>query len=118
MPPPPPPANQSCFGLDVNRNWDYEWDGNPEGASTNPCSQTVSLPGLERCYNSFLIQHPIGDDALLTNLQPQYKGESPSSSPENQALTKLVNELRDSSGIVLYVSLRNHHYSSLTQPSQ
>jgi murein tripeptide amidase MpaA len=44
MPPPPPPANQSCFGLDINRNWDQEWDGNPLGASPNPCSQTVSPP--------------------------------------------------------------------------
>jgi murein tripeptide amidase MpaA len=40
MPPPPPPATQSCFGVDVNRNWPFMWDANPEGASPNPCSQT------------------------------------------------------------------------------
>lgn len=38
QPPPPPPANQTCFGRDVNRQWDYEWDANPLGASTDPCS--------------------------------------------------------------------------------
>ncbi|KXJ87488.1 hypothetical protein Micbo1qcDRAFT_215895 [Microdochium bolleyi] len=39
----PPPAgapNQSCVGRDINRNWEFGWDSNPLGASTNPCSQT------------------------------------------------------------------------------
>ncbi|KAJ1323869.1 carboxypeptidase A4 [Microdochium nivale] len=39
----PPPANapdQSCVGRDINRNWEFGWDANPLGASTNPCSQT------------------------------------------------------------------------------
>ncbi|KAI1495368.1 zinc carboxypeptidase [Biscogniauxia mediterranea] len=38
--PPPPPADQSCYGRDNNRNWEFAWDANPLGASTNPCSQT------------------------------------------------------------------------------
>ncbi|KAL2285201.1 hypothetical protein FJTKL_08418 [Diaporthe vaccinii] len=38
-PPPPPPQNQSCFGIDINRNWEYGWDANPLGASTNACAQ-------------------------------------------------------------------------------
>ncbi|KAI0593144.1 zinc carboxypeptidase [Biscogniauxia sp. FL1348] len=40
QPPPPPPADQSCYGRDNNRNWEFAWDANPLGASTNPCSQT------------------------------------------------------------------------------
>ena len=39
----PPPANapnQTCFGRDVNRNWETNWDADPRGASPNPCSQT------------------------------------------------------------------------------
>ncbi|KAK9417811.1 hypothetical protein SUNI508_01568 [Seiridium unicorne] len=40
QPAPPPPANQSCFGRDINRNWEFAWDANPNGASTNPCSET------------------------------------------------------------------------------
>ncbi|KAK5952559.1 hypothetical protein OHC33_006605 [Knufia fluminis] len=40
MPPPPDAENQTCFGRDVNRQWPYMWDANPEGASPNPCSQT------------------------------------------------------------------------------
>ncbi|KAF2023960.1 hypothetical protein EK21DRAFT_79737 [Setomelanomma holmii] len=39
----PPPANapnQTCFGRDVNRNWETNWDAEPRGASPNPCSQT------------------------------------------------------------------------------
>ena len=39
MPPPPLPANQSCFGTDVNRNWPFVWDANPKGASPDPCEQ-------------------------------------------------------------------------------
>ncbi|TEA12819.1 Metallocarboxypeptidase A-like protein [Colletotrichum sidae] len=35
----PPPRNQSCYGTDINRNWEYGWDANPLGASTDPCSQ-------------------------------------------------------------------------------
>ncbi|KIV90558.1 hypothetical protein PV10_07846 [Exophiala mesophila] len=77
QPPPPPPANQTCFGRDINRQWDYEWDANPLGASTNPCSQT-------------------------------YKGEEPSDSPESQGLTALVDELRDTQGIKLYIDWHSY----------
>ncbi|KAI2615800.1 hypothetical protein GGS26DRAFT_454531 [Hypomontagnella submonticulosa] len=38
--PPPAAANQSCIGRDINRNWEFAWDANPLGASTNPCSQS------------------------------------------------------------------------------
>lgn len=38
--PPPPTANQSHIGRDINRNWEFAWDSNPQGASTNPNSQT------------------------------------------------------------------------------
>jgi murein tripeptide amidase MpaA len=38
--PPPASTNSTCFGRDVNRNWPYMWDANPNGASTDPCSQT------------------------------------------------------------------------------
>lgn len=37
MPPPPPPANQSCWGVDNNRNWPFAWDANSRGAATDPC---------------------------------------------------------------------------------
>jgi len=77
QPPPPPPANQSCYGRDINRNWAYEWDSNPLGASTDPCSQV-------------------------------YKGEAPSDTPENQGLTKLVDTLRDTSGIKLYIDWHSY----------
>ncbi|KAK7402775.1 hypothetical protein QQX98_011484 [Neonectria punicea] len=35
-----PPPSGSCFGRDINRNWEFGWNANPLGASTNPCSQT------------------------------------------------------------------------------
>ncbi|KAI8964496.1 hypothetical protein F5Y11DRAFT_363786 [Daldinia sp. FL1419] len=38
--PPPDSGNQSCIGRDINRNWEFAWDANPLGASTNPCSQS------------------------------------------------------------------------------
>jgi murein tripeptide amidase MpaA len=36
----PGPGNSTCFGRDINRNWEFAWDANDRGASTNPCSQT------------------------------------------------------------------------------
>ncbi|KAL6708940.1 hypothetical protein ACN47E_002067 [Coniothyrium glycines] len=35
----PPPQNQTCYGTDINRNWEFNWDANPLGASTNACAQ-------------------------------------------------------------------------------
>ncbi|KAI4940946.1 hypothetical protein J4E91_011031 [Alternaria rosae] len=40
MPPPENAANQTCYGRDINRNWETNWDADPRGASTDPCSQT------------------------------------------------------------------------------
>ncbi|KAH6846464.1 Metallocarboxypeptidase A-like protein [Alternaria tenuissima] len=40
QPPPENAANQTCFGRDVNRNWETNWDADPRGASPDPCSQT------------------------------------------------------------------------------
>lgn len=37
---PGPAANPSCYGRDINRNWEFAWDADPRGSSTNPCSQT------------------------------------------------------------------------------
>lgn len=82
QPPPASAANQSCFGRDINRQWPYKWDGNPEGASDDPCDQT-------------------------------YHGEAPSDGPENQGLVKLVNEIRDSNSIKLYVDW--HSYGQLIE---
>ncbi|KAH7310616.1 zinc carboxypeptidase [Stachybotrys elegans] len=38
--PAPCSTNSTCIGRDVNRNWPWMWDANPNGASTDPCSQT------------------------------------------------------------------------------
>ncbi|KPM37621.1 Metallocarboxypeptidase A-like protein [Neonectria ditissima] len=35
-----PPPSGSCIGRDINRNWEFGWNANALGASTNPCSQT------------------------------------------------------------------------------
>ncbi|KAI0120804.1 hypothetical protein F4776DRAFT_631891 [Hypoxylon sp. NC0597] len=75
--PPPSSGNQSCIGRDINRNWEFAWDANPLGASTNPCSQS-------------------------------YKGEEPSDAPENQGLDKLVRQLRDGTGIKLYIDWHSY----------
>ncbi|KAF5656453.1 ECM14-like protein [Fusarium heterosporum] len=40
QPPPASAPNQSCIGRDINRNWEFGWDSNKRGASTDPCSQT------------------------------------------------------------------------------
>ncbi|KAK4498356.1 hypothetical protein PRZ48_011014 [Zasmidium cellare] len=29
-----------CYGTDVNRNWPYQWIGDPRGSSPNPCDET------------------------------------------------------------------------------
>jgi hypothetical protein len=40
QPPPVTAANQTCYGRDINRNWEHNWDANTRGASKNECSQT------------------------------------------------------------------------------
>jgi murein tripeptide amidase MpaA len=35
----PAPSGSSCVGVDLNRNWPYQWSV-PGGSSTNPCDQT------------------------------------------------------------------------------
>ncbi|KAF2623234.1 hypothetical protein BU25DRAFT_350524 [Macroventuria anomochaeta] len=39
QPPPATAANQTCYGRDINRNWEHNWDANTRGASKNECSQ-------------------------------------------------------------------------------
>lgn len=34
-----PPQGSTCFGVDLNRNWAYEW-GRNNGSSGNPCNDT------------------------------------------------------------------------------
>ncbi|KAI4212342.1 MAG: hypothetical protein LQ351_004912 [Letrouitia transgressa] len=33
-----PPSGSSCYGRDINRNWNYQWS-TPGGSSTDPCAQ-------------------------------------------------------------------------------
>ncbi|PVG02521.1 putative carboxypeptidase [Serendipita vermifera] len=33
-----PPYGSTCYGRDINRNWDVHWS-DPDGASTNPCAE-------------------------------------------------------------------------------
>ncbi|PVG02523.1 putative carboxypeptidase [Serendipita vermifera] len=33
-----PPSGSTCYGRDINRNWDVHWS-DPDGASTNPCAE-------------------------------------------------------------------------------
>ena len=35
----PPPLGSTCWGVDTNRNWGYQW-GLDNGSSGNPCSET------------------------------------------------------------------------------
>jgi hypothetical protein len=39
QPPPETAANQTCYGRDINRNWEHNWDANTRGASDDECSQ-------------------------------------------------------------------------------
>jgi murein tripeptide amidase MpaA len=36
----PAPSGSNCAGVDLNRNWPYEWDVTPGGSSGNPCDET------------------------------------------------------------------------------
>lgn len=36
----PGPNNSTCFGRDINRNWEFAWNATSRGASSNPCSET------------------------------------------------------------------------------
>lgn len=39
QPPPETAANQTCYGRDINRNWETNWDASTRGASDDECSQ-------------------------------------------------------------------------------
>ncbi|KAH8179486.1 zinc carboxypeptidase domain-containing protein [Sarocladium implicatum] len=39
QPPPSSAPDQTCYGIDINRNWEFAWDATPRGHSTNPCAQ-------------------------------------------------------------------------------
>jgi len=55
------PAGSSCLGVDMNRNWGYQWGG--EGASTSPCNDTyrgasaMSETEVQR-IRDYVIAHP------------------------------------------------------------
>lgn len=71
-PPPPDAANQTCYGVDVNRNWPYMWLSGEEGSwSPNPCSEV-------------------------------YHGEAPGDTPENQGMRGLVDRIAERQGIKWY----------------
>jgi murein tripeptide amidase MpaA len=102
--PPPPDANnqvsfdpssnpidipdvlQSCYGVDVNRNWPYKWKaGDPAigSWSPNPCSEV-------------------------------YHGESPGDAPENQGLVALVNKIAARQNIKFYADWHSYGQYILT----
>lgn len=50
--------HRTNFYPDVNRNWPYQWTGDPNGASTNPCAETFKgrSPG-DTPENKALVNH-------------------------------------------------------------
>ena len=77
--PPPDFANQTCIGVDVNRNWPFQWDNDEEegAASEDPCSLT-------------------------------YRGEAPGSTPENMGLTAFIDKKAAEQGIALYIDWHSY----------
>lgn len=58
VPGPPGLAGRLCPGTDNNRNWPYQWTGDPNGASTDPCAQTYKgrAPG-DTPENQAMVSH-------------------------------------------------------------
>ncbi|KAL6834328.1 hypothetical protein J3E69DRAFT_377118 [Trichoderma sp. SZMC 28015] len=83
-----PRSNTTCVGTDLNRNWSFEWGGEPGtgAASTNPCSDT-------------------------------FQGLAPGDTPENIAVSSLSNKLGKSrKGIRSYIDLHSYGQKILTPP--
>ncbi|PNP50082.1 hypothetical protein THARTR1_09214 [Trichoderma harzianum] len=83
-----PRSNTTCIGTDLNRNWKFEWGGEPGtgAASTNPCSNT-------------------------------FQGLNPGDTPENIAVSSLSNKLGASrKGIRSYIDLHSYGQKILTPP--
>lgn len=84
-----PRRNTTCVGTDLNRNWKFEWGGEPGtgAASTNPCSET-------------------------------FQGRCPGDTPENHALDGLSKRLAASTsqGIRSYIDLHSYGQKILTPP--
>jgi len=77
-PPPPDFFNQSCIGVDVNRNWPYMWSSDEEeGSSTDPCSLV-------------------------------YRGSAPGSTPENMGMTSFLDKVSAEQGIALYIDWHSY----------
>jgi len=51
----------SCIGVDINRNWDYQWSD--AGASTNPCDETF------HGFKPFTEPEPLAIATYLNNTQ-------------------------------------------------
>ena len=83
-----PRSNTTCVGTDLNRNWKFEWGGEPGtgAASTDPCDST-------------------------------FQGLSPGDTPENIAVSGLSNKLGKSpKGIRSYIDLHSYGQKILTPP--
>lgn len=53
--------------LDINRNWPYQWTGDPNGASTNPCAETYKGRAAgDAPENKALVSHILS----VSNRQP------------------------------------------------
>lgn len=83
-----PRGNTTCVGTDLNRNWRFEWGGEPGtgAASTDPCDST-------------------------------FQGLSPGDTPENAAVSGLSDKLGKSPrGIRSYIDLHSYGQKILTPP--
>lgn len=83
-----PRSNTTCIGTDLNRNWKFEWGGEPGtgAASTDPCDDT-------------------------------FQGLSPGDTPENIVLSGLSDKLGASrKGIRSYIDLHSYGQKILTPP--
>ncbi|PTB45958.1 hypothetical protein M441DRAFT_63276 [Trichoderma asperellum CBS 433.97] len=83
-----PRSNTTCIGTDLNRNWKFEWGGEPGtgAASTDPCDDT-------------------------------FQGLGPGDTPENIVLSGLSDKLGASrKGIRSYIDLHSYGQKILTPP--
>ena len=96
-----PPSGSSCYGTDINRNWDYQWS-TPGGSSTDPCAEDYR--GKVSSISSLVLYETSNFHALL--------GTSPASAPENVVHTNFINKLASAqTGLKLYIDY--HSYSQL-----
>lgn len=100
-----PPSGSTCFGVDLNRNWDEDWNGQ-ESTSTNPCSDvyvgtSARSEPESQALHLILTESPVTvhiDVHAYGNMILSPWGYKQETHPRSAEIVPLQNAMRDAIG--------------------